>query len=316
MSILDLRLRVANIAREAEGVLSFHLQALDGSDLPSWSPGAHLDIHLPSGVERQYSLCGSPADRKAWRIAVLREQDGRGGSREIHDQISVGDVVTVAGPRNNFDFVASDRYIFIAGGIGITPILPMIEHAIAAGANWTLAYGGRSRESMSFAGQLAALGDSVLIHPQDEEGLLDLPTILGEVRDDTLIYCCGPEALLAAVEKLCVTWPMDSLRVERFSAKPQEVDPRGDSSFQVIAKQSGIAVEVPDGTSILEALEEAGLAPEYSCREGVCGTCEVDVVEGLPDHRDSILSESERAANRTMMICVGRALSQQLVLDL
>ncbi|NJC71382.1 oxidoreductase [Planosporangium thailandense] len=313
----QLRLRVRQLTWEAEGVLSVHLQQLDGSELPAWQPGAHLDLRLPGGLTRQYSLSGSPRHRSTWRVSVLREQSGRGGSAAVHDALRPGDIVDVVGPRNNFPLVEAARYLFIAGGIGITPILPMIEAVAAAGASWSLVYGGRSRASMAFLSELRPYGDAVSVRPQDEYGLLDLDRLLADPREDTAVYCCGPEPLLAAVEQRCAAWPAGALHVERFAAKPRPAaDPDQEAAFEVVLRRTGRTVTVPAGKTILEALEDNGIEPLNSCREGICGTCETKVLDGLPDHRDSLLSEEEKAENNTMMICVGRALSDRLVLDL
>ncbi|MFJ2720774.1 PDR/VanB family oxidoreductase [Streptomyces sp. NPDC087437] len=312
-----LRLRVSALVWESEGVVSVHLRRPDGGDLPAWEPGAHLDLCLPGSLTRQYSLNGSPADRSVWRVSVLREPASRGGSRAVHDTLRPGQEVEVTGPRNRFPLVDVPEYLFVAGGIGITPLLPMLDWAAAAGARWTLLYGGRTRESMAFLPRLARYGDRVLVRPQDEFGLLDLEPFLGVPREGTAVYCCGPEPLLAAVERLCAPWPPGALHTERFAAAPREPGAAdADGEFEVVLQRSGRSVTVPAGRTILEALEDEGIDASNSCREGICGTCETKVVEGVPDHRDSLLSQEERAANDTMMICVGRARCPRLVLDL
>lgn len=312
-----LTLRVQQMTCEAEGVLSLRLQDDQGTDLPEWTPGAHVDLLLPGVITRQYSLCGDLDDRSGWRIAVLREPVSKGGSQAVHEAVRPGDLVEVIGPRNNFTLHPAPSYRFIAGGIGITPILPMIQSAEASGAEWSLLYGGRSRSSMAFVDQLQALGPRARVCPQDEVGLLDLESALGNPGDGTLVYCCGPEPLLTAVEDRCRQWPPGSLHVERFKAiRRSEADDGAESSFTAVLERSGFEVEVPPGRSILQALEDAGLTPDNSCREGICGTCETKVIQGTPDHRDSLLSAEERAENASMMICVGRALSERIVLDL
>jgi ferredoxin-NADP reductase len=205
--------------------------------------------------------------------------------------------------------------VFIAGGIGITPMLPMVAAAEAAGSTWELLYGGRRRTSMAFVDELAAYGDRVTLWPQDEAGLLDLDALLGAPRADTLVYACGPEPLLAAVEQRCAGWPHGALHLERFSPKPMGEPVRAEA-FEVVLERSGITVSVPPGRSIMTVVEEAGVAVVSSCAEGTCGTCETRVVEGLPDHRDSVLRDEERAANDCMMICVSRSCGDRLVLDL
>ncbi|MER6072857.1 PDR/VanB family oxidoreductase [Streptomyces sp. NPDC001817] len=295
----------------AEGVLSLTLRDPLGRELPVWEPGAHVDLLLGPGLERQYSLCGDPADRSAWRIAVLREPAGRGGSAHVHEQLGEGGKVRVRGPRNHFRQESAPRYRFIAGGIGITPILPMLAAAERAGADWTLLYGGRTRSSMAFTGELARYGDRVTLAPQDETGLLDLGPVLEDLPDGTLVYCCGPGPLLDAVEERC---PAGALRVERFQPKEQRTG--GDEEFEVVLARSGRTVTVPPQVSVLDAVRAAGVEVLYSCTEGTCGTCETDVVEGTPDHRDSVLTQEERSAGDTMMICVSRCRGARLVLDL
>ncbi|MFJ7335281.1 PDR/VanB family oxidoreductase [Streptomyces sp. NPDC101110] len=295
----------------ADGVLALTLRHPLGEQLPAWEPGAHVDVVPVPGLERQYSLCGDPADRSAWRIAVLRESAGRGGSAHVHERVGEGDKVRVRGPRNNFRLEPAPRYRFVAGGIGITPILPMLAAAEAAGADWTLLYGGRSRGSMAFAEELARYGDRVTIAPEDESGLLDLASVLDDVPEGTLVYCCGPGPLLDAVEARC---PSGALRVERF--RPKEQETRAATAFEVELARSGTRLTVTPDVSVLDAVRAAGVEVLYSCTEGTCGTCETDVLDGEPDHRDSVLTDDERAAGETMMICVSRCRGKRLVLDL
>ncbi|MFE2302195.1 PDR/VanB family oxidoreductase [Streptomyces sp. NPDC059445] len=295
----------------ADGVVALSLRHPLGADLPPWEPGAHIDVLLGPGLERQYSLCGDPADRGTWRIAVLREPDGRGGSAHVHERLGEGDTVRVRGPRNHFPLVPAPRYRFVAGGVGITPILPMLAAAEAAGAEWTLLYGGRTRGSMAFTGELRRYGDRVTLAPQDETGMLDLPSALAGLRADTLVYCCGPGPLLDAMEERC---PEASLRVERF--RPKDQQPGGGAEFEVVLERSGRTVTVAPGVSVLDTVRAAGVEVLYSCAEGTCGTCETEVLEGTPDHRDSVLTDEEREAGGTMLICVSRCLGGRLVLDL
>ncbi|MGW3891589.1 PDR/VanB family oxidoreductase [Micromonospora chokoriensis] len=298
----------------ATEVVAISLGRPDGAALPDWTPGAHIDLELGAGLTRQYSLCGDPADRSVLRIAVQREPAGRGGSRLAHERLTVGATVRVRGPRNTFRLVAARRYLFVAGGIGITPIAPMVAAADAAGADWRLVYGGRSRATMAFATTLREkYGDRVDVCPQDETGLLDLAGLLGR-PDDRLVYCCGPEPLLKAVEERCLGWPPGRLHVERFT--PLATTGGEETSIEVELVLSGRTVTVPPGTPILQAVEEAGVSVLSSCREGTCGTCETPVLDGVPDHRDSLLTAQERAAGDTMMICVSRARTPRLVLEL
>jgi ferredoxin-NADP reductase len=303
-------------AEPAEGVVVIDLVHPDGKDLPEWSAGAHIDLLLPGGMARQYSLCSSPSQRGLYRIGVLLEPQSRGGSSWIHDSLHEGDQITVRGPRNHFTLSSSKRYQFIGGGIGITPLIPMIEAAEADGAEWSLTYGGRSRTSMAFLEELEPYGDRVTIWPQDDKGLIDLGSLVGEPTEDTLVYCCGPEALLNAVEKTCKRWPKGSLHIERFSAREVPEDNGALDTFEVVCKRSGRTFAIPRDRSIYDVLDEAGLDVMASCQEGTCGTCEVEVLEGEPAHRDSVLDDDEKAANDYMMICVSRSKSEKLVIDL
>ncbi|HTY27218.1 MAG TPA: PDR/VanB family oxidoreductase [Mycobacterium sp.] len=300
----------------AEDVVALTLVSPAGETLPSWSPGAHIDLVLADDLVRQYSLCGSPGDETAWRIGVLRTPDSRGGSQRVHDTLTEGATVAIRGPRNHFQLVAASNYLFIAGGIGITPILPMIAQAEAAGADWRLLYGGRHRASMAFLPELARYGDKVTVVPQDEAGFLDLDAALGTPQAGTLVYCCGPEGLLSAVETKCASWPTGSLHLERFAAKPQETSAVADETFELVLRQTGVTVTVRPDQSVFQAALEAGANVLGSCMEGVCGTCETEVVEGDVDHRDSVLNDDERASNEFMMICVSRCKSKRLVLDI
>ncbi len=318
----DLRpMTVDAITAEAEGVVSVRLSAPDGGELPAWEPGAHLDLVLPSGKVRQYSLCGDPADRDSYLVAVLREPAGRGGSAEVHDGLRPGDAVSLRGPRNHFRLVPATHYQFIAGGIGITPILAMAREAAQRGATWSLAYGGRSRASMAFVDSLLALGaQNVTLVPQDELGHPDLAGILGGLPAEAVVYCCGPEGLLQAVEAACAAAPVPlSLHVERFTPPGgDKVDPIPDDAeaFEVELARAGRTVTVPADRTLLEVVSEVIPGVPYDCEEGYCGSCETRVLAGVPQHRDTILTEEERAANATMMICVGRCTSRRLVLDL
>jgi ferredoxin-NADP reductase len=299
----------------AEDVVTLTLVRSDGGRLPDWAPGAHVDLTLASGATRQYSLCGDRWDAHTYRIGILREQAGRGGSAYVHDELAVGDVVRLGGPRNHFVMVPSPRYLFVAGGIGITPLLPMVHQADLVGADWALLYGGRRRSSMAFADELARHGDRVHLVPQDEAGLLPLEEWLGTPRDDTVVYCCGPAPLLAAVERATAGWPPHRLRTERFVAAEQG-EPVRDAPFAVELARSGTTVTVDAGVSVLDAARRAGATTLSSCEQGTCGTCETTVLAGVPDHRDSILADHERAAGDCMFPCVSRACTDRLVLDL
>ncbi|MFJ4872785.1 PDR/VanB family oxidoreductase [Streptomyces sp. NPDC088757] len=306
------RLTVRSVVREAEGVLGLLLADPGGADLPRWEPGAHLEVTLPSGAVRHYSLCGDPGDRGAYRLGVLREPAGRGGSEEVHASVGPGTVLGVRGPFNRFPLVPAERYLFVAGGIGITPLLPMVR-SLPPGS-WSLLYGGRSLASMAYREELAGLPGVTLV-PQDTEGLLDLDAVLGELPPATAVYCCGPEGLLRAVEE---RWE-GPLHTERFGASPVS-DSRGSGGsgggFEVELRRSGRTVRVEPGRSLLDAVREVVPGVAYSCEEGWCGTCETKVLAGTPEHHDSVLGEEERAAGASMMICVGRSRGPRLTLDL
>lgn len=318
-TVRTLNLEVLERAEVSNGVVALTLGHPDGGELPRWKAGAHIDVHLPGAEEplvRQYSLSSDPDQRTTYRIGVLREPDGRGGSAAVHDTLLPGSAVTVSWPRNNFRLAPASRYVFVAGGIGITPVLPMIVEAERAGIEWELIYGGRSRASMAFLDELATHDRRVTLVPQDECGLIDVPGLLGTAQDDCLVYACGPEPLLRAVEEATSDWPKDSLRLERFAPKVVErTEP--DSAFQVELAESGTVVDVGADETILDALERTGLPAISSCKTGTCGTCETRIVSGRADHRDSILTASEQEADETMMICVSRAADgcARIVLD-
>ncbi|QNG17496.1 oxidoreductase [Rhodococcus triatomae] len=311
-------LRVHAKTWEAEGVTSVTLVDPTGADLPAWEPGAHLALQLPGGLVREYSLCSDPADRSRWTVAVLRKPDSRGGSSLIHDGLPVGTLLEVDGPRNAFGLDESaSSHVLVAGGIGITPILAMTRRLAERGAQWTLLYTGRSRSSMAFLDEISALpGNRVTVHADDEAdgGYPDIAGALAELAPDALVYCCGPESLMTACAD--VLGDSKQLRIERFKA-PDPIAPVGEeSAFDVVLASTGQRIPVGPDTSVLAALENAGVPVESSCTEGICGTCEVGVVKGDVDHRDFLLSPDEHATGSTMFPCVSRCRSAELVLDL
>ena len=314
----EAELLVEAVDRVAEDVVALTLVDPAGGRLPDWTPGAHVDLVLDPALTRQYSLCGDVADPLRWRVGVLRTPDSRGGSRHVHDQLALGSTVRVRGPRNHFALVSMRRYRFIAGGIGITPLLPMIRAANAAGADWRLVYGGRSRSTMAFLDELAGYGERVTVVPEDEAGRPDLAGLLATPQPGTAVYCCGPEGLLTAVETGCRHWPPGTLHLERFSpkARPAAADAAADTPFEVVLQRSGLRLTVPPEQSVFDVVQDAGVNVLGSCFEGVCGTCETGVLDGEVDHRDSILTGDERASNESMMICVSRCRTGPLVLDL
>lgn len=312
------RLVVRAKTRAAEGVVALTLARPDGGRLPDWAPGAHVDLTFATGATRQYSLCGDRWDAHTYRVAVLREEvgaGGRGGSAHVHDELAVGDTVGFGGPRNHFALVPSTRYLFVAGGIGITPLMPMVHQADLVGADWTLLYGGRSRHTMAFVDELARHGDRVRLHAQDEAGLLPLASVVAGLDDDTVVYCCGPGPLLTAIEDATAHRPPHLLRTERFVAAELGAPVR-DEPFVLELARTGVAVTVDPGLSVLEAARQAGATALSSCQQGTCGTCETTVLAGVPDHRDSILADHERAAGDCLFPCVSRSCTDRLVLDL
>jgi ferredoxin-NADP reductase len=299
----------------AERVVALRLAAADGGPLPAWEPGAHVELSLPGGLVRHYSLCGDPADRAAWRLGVLREEAGRGGSAFVHDRLQPGDRLSASPPRNHFALLpGARRTLLVAGGIGITPLLPMIARLAAEKREWRLVYGGRRRAAMAFLDELAPHGERVTCVPQDKYGPIDLDAVLAGLAPSDAVYCCGPEGLIAAVEERFRSGLPGRLHVERFRADGAAVD-HGEA-FNAVLRRSGRSLHVPAGMSLLDALQGAGIDVPSSCREGVCGTCEVAVVGGRPDHRDHVLSAGERASNRMMMACVSRACDGRIELDL
>jgi ferredoxin-NADP reductase len=311
----EINLVVQAITQEADGVIGLTLADADGQDLPVWTPGAHIGLLFDGRLERQYSLCSEPEDRRQWRIAVLREPESRGGSEWVHSRLQLGDILPSTGPGNQFELVDADRYVFVAGGIGITPLLPMIRAVEARGAEWGLLYGGRHRSSMAFVAALEAYGDRVRIQPEDQWGLLDLKAVLGTPQAGVAIYSCGPERLLEAVEVTCSGWPDGALHVERFRARPGALEGQS-GSFEVVLAKSNLSCHVRESQTIIDALDTAGFHVPRSCGEGTCGTCLTKVLEGVPDHRDSFLMGKKRAANQTICVCCSRSLTPRLVLDL
>ncbi|MFB7592699.1 PDR/VanB family oxidoreductase [Streptomyces sp. NPDC056169] len=304
-STVPRRVLVTGRATPADGVVELRLE---GSGLPAWQPGAHVDLVLPSGLVRQYSLCGDPADTGSYTVATRLIEDGQGGSREVHEQLHEGTEVEIRGPRNRFPLVDAPAYVFLAGGIGITPVLPMVRAAEAAGADWRLVYCGRSRATMPYAEEIERLGgDRVTVVAEDESGFPELD-FLAHVPVETLVYCCGPDGLMDAVGAAMPEGRVP--RLERFSAAA----PAGGTAFEVELRRSGRTVTVAADQSVLAAVREEVPGLMYSCRQGFCGTCQQRVLEGEIDHRDELLTDAER--DDSMLICVSRCAGKRLVLDL
>ena len=297
-------------------VVELTLAADRGELVPDWDPGAHVDLELPDGALRQYSLCGRPGAAEL-RIAVLREEEGRGGSVAVHDQVRVGDRLRIRGPRNHFRLRPASTLLFVAGGIGITPLLPMIEAAAGAGTDWRLLYLGRSTDRMPYLDELTARhGTRVAAWPSRDRGRLDLDQVWSALpRDDAYVYACGPEELLAGLEDAARRGGREGqLVVERFAVRPGAHGPN--RSFEVVLARTGTVVTVAESESVLDAVNRAGAGVLSTCREGTCGTCEVGVLDGVPEHRDSVLGLEERLANETIMTCVSRCRGHRLVLDI
>jgi tetrachlorobenzoquinone reductase len=299
---------------EAPGLLSLELAATDGAALPAFEPGSHVDVHLPNGVMRQYSLCGNPADTSHYRIAI-RSVSGGLSSQFVHRKLRPGETLTISKPRNNFEFDDAANYLFIAGGIGITPLLPMMRAAAAAHKPWTLLYCNRRDDEAPFLGEISALGGKVNLHSSAAGTRLDVARRLAAIEPGTLVYCCGPERLMLAVEEATAAWPEGCVRFEWFAPRSRDADETA-ASFEVICQASGMTLTVPPDKTVLAVLNDAGIEVPCSCEQGICGTCEVRVLGGEVDHRDSIQSQTERAANQSMMVCVSRARSPQLLLDI
>lgn len=310
---------VERVEQVANGVASLVLRRMDGSDFPLWEPGSHIDVHLADGLVRQYSLCSTPDDLTTLRIGVLHVAESRGGSRHVHEQLVAGSPLTISAPRNNFPMIDSRKYLFVAGGIGVTPIIPMLEAAEAAGKQWSLVYCGRSRSTMAFAEQLLARygTEKVRIAAEDETGRLDLQEILGMPRAHMLVYACGPGGMLTAIEELCMGWPPGVLHTERFVADALGAGASAEP-FEVELARSGTSVTVAAGQTVLEAVELVGARVLSSCRAGLCGTCETTVLVGDVEHRDAALTKADQDAGDVMMVCVSRAAAgcSRLVLDL
>lgn len=309
----DRLLRVTSRHSLADSVAHYRLEPADDMPLPPWTPGAHVEIELSSGALRHYSLCGRPDDTRGFEIAVRRDPDGRGGSIELHDTVGPGSLLRVSEPRNHFELQPASGYLFIAGGIGITPILPMIDAAETTGTPWELLYIGRSRSSMAFLDRLDRWGPRVTVWPKDESGAFDATTVLRAARQGTSVYCCGSPSLLETVRDVCVERNL-TLRSEQFEASPAP-DSSTDREFEVELTESGKVLTVLPGASILDTIQDAGVEVPSSCGAGTCGTCETVVRSGSPDHRDVVLTPEEHAEGRYMMICVSRSKSPRLILE-
>lgn len=304
---------VRRMSYETPSVLSYDLRPADGGPLPSFEPGAHIDIHLPDGLVRQYSLIG-PSDGADYRIAVALDRATRGGSRWLHVSARPGDRIKISPPRTSFQLAeTAGPSILIAGGIGITPLLAMARQLQGTGADWHLHYAVRTRGDCALLDELTALGGNIHLHIDSEnDRLLDIAGIVSQAGPDTHFYCCGPQPMLDAFLAANQSRDPSTVHYESFTPTVPAAD---DGGFTVVLNKSGASVSVGADQTILGALEQAGVHAPSSCRNGVCGTCETRVLEGVPDHRDKVLSDGERAAGNTMMICCSRAKTALLRLD-
>lgn len=313
---------VHTLKYEAQDILSIDLRPVAGEVFMPFEAGSHIDLHLPSGLVRSYSLLNACDERQRYVVAVLKDKGSRGGSREVHEQLRIAMPVTVSEPRNNFSLVEdADHSVLLAGGIGVTPILSMVQRLKQLGRSFEVVYCARSRQSAAFVSEIEALTTQVHWHFDDEQkGPPDVQGLLaarsGKGADATHYYACGPAVMLNAFESSCATLGYKHAHIERFQAI--EVAPASDAqhTYTVELKKSGQVLTVLPGQSLLATLQAAQIDCHTSCEEGICGSCETRVLEGAPDHRDSVLSPAEQSRNKVMMVCVSGCKSDRLVLDL
>jgi tetrachlorobenzoquinone reductase len=316
MSSALLSVRVQSMRFEAQGVLSVELCLADGADLPVFEAGSHIDLHLSNGLVRSYSLLNSPQERHRYVVGVLNDRNSRGGSRYVHEQLRVGTMLSISVPRNNFPVDENAAHsVLVAGGIGITPISCMLHHLRGQGKSAELLYCARSRAEAAFADELLQQPGVSSHFDADHGAPPDLRAFLATRPRDAHFYCCGPTPMLNAFEAICAELGLPNVHIERFAAAEHVEAVQSDAYVAELAR-SKKTVTVPAGKSLLDALLDAGLAVDHSCREGVCGACETKVLEGEPEHRDGVLSKNEKASNKTMMVCVSGCKGHRLVLDL
>ncbi len=318
-------LRVTQMTWEAEGVLSLRLSRIESNDpLPEWTPGAHIDIYVPDGSTRQYSLCGDPNDRSSWQIAVLREQQSKGGSQFLHETLRVGDRLLVTRPKNHFNLEAATHHTLIAGGIWITPMMAMAEQLAREAKPFSLTYGARSTAAIAFRQRLAALGGRVTLLAEDVDGRPDLDALVRSTPEGGLIYVCGPLPLLRAVEAAAEAVhgaDQDLVRFELFSTagverKEGPAEALDGSTYELVLASSGHTLRLQPDANILDVVLALGIEVENDCRDGICGSCITPVLAGTVDHRDLVLTKREQAAMDQMLICCSRPTSERLELQL
>jgi tetrachlorobenzoquinone reductase len=308
-------MRVTAIRYAARDTNLYEFAPLDGKPLPPYEPGAHIDLHLPNGLVRQYSLINPEPDALSYTVSIKRDPASRGGSRYVHDELRVGKTLKISAPRNNFPLVENASHVvLLAGGIGITPIWCMVQRLQKLGRSWKLYYACRSRADMAFLQALEVMAPAQFHFDDESAGnVLDVKSIVAEAPKDAHLYCCGPTPMLKAFEAATADWPRAQIHVEYFTPK-QEADKKG--GFVVELARSGQEFVIPEGKSILQVLLDAGVDVDYSCELGICGACEQRVISGTPEHRDAILTEEEQASNTKVMICCAGCKSERLVLDL
>ena len=321
VSVSSIAVRVARKSREALDISSFELVSVKGDPLPGFSAGSHIDVLLPNGITRQYSLCNDPSENHRYLIGVLKDPATRGGSKAMHEAVKEGDVLQISAPRNHFQLVhGASRSVLLAGGIGVTPILCMAERLSMAGAPFEMHYCSRSRERMAFYDRISNSGFAGNVQLHFDDGLpeqkLDLAALLATPATGTHLYVCGPKGFMDAVLGTArgAGWPEPQVHYEFFSAEVVKSD--SDGSFEVKLASSGRIVRVPKDKTVVEALAAAGVAVATSCEQGVCGTCLTRVLEGTPDHRDMYMTPEEQSRNDQFTPCCSRSKSESLVLDL
>ncbi len=321
MSSVNLQVRVARKAQEALDIVTLELVASDGRALPAFSAGSHVDVQLPGGITRQYSLCNDPKETHRYLIGVLRDPASRGGSLAVHDSLKEGDVLQISAPRNHFPLAhEAKKHLLLAGGIGVTPILCMAERLAITGAAFEMHYATRAPERTAFRARIAASSFADRVHFHHDNGdaaqKLDLKALLANPQAGTHLYICGPKGYMDAVlgTARAAGWPESQLHYEFFGAEVAKSD--SDAGFEIKLASSGRIIMVPKDQTVTQALAAAGVEVMVSCEQGVCGTCLTRVLEGVPDHKDSYLTPEEQAANDQFTPCCSRSKTPQLVLDL
>jgi tetrachlorobenzoquinone reductase len=317
-ALIDARLsKIEDVARDTK---IFTFQLVDGGKLPAYKPGAHIDLHLPNGMLRQFSLVAPATDPDGYTVGVKLDENSRGGSRYIIEQMKVGDQIKISAPRNNFPLVENaDHVVLVAGGIGITPIWCMAQQLEALGRSWKIHYACRSQADMAFLSDLKKLNpEHVHLHFDDEAGgkVLDLAAAIAEAPANAHFYCCGPNPMLKAFEAAAASRPRANVHIEYFTPKEDVAAASDIGGFWVELARSGEEYFIPPGKKVLEVLFDAGVDVDYSCELGICGACETKVISGTPIHHDSVLSEEEQASNEKVMICCCGCATERLVLDM